>query len=65
MIAVRRSSPGRMRNPASNARSNLPGMAWLHTSKTRERSEQTHCASLSLRVAKANEVGVEVGGSRS
>jgi len=54
-----------MRNPASNARSNLPGMVWLHSSKTRERSEQTHCASLSLRVAKANEVGVEVGGSRS
>src|SRR2546426_6504009 len=41
MIAVRRSSPGRMRNPASNARSNLPGMVSPHSSKTRERGEQT------------------------
>jgi len=39
MIAVRRSSPGRMRNPASSARSSVPGMARGHSSKARARGE--------------------------
>src|SRR6266571_7231716 len=43
MIAVRRSSPGRMRNPASSARSNLPGMAAAESSKAAGWSPLPRC----------------------